>query len=243
MTVSEIDTFYFKFKNLLLAEKNATLTLRSEDGRAQVTLSVDLGHLLPGAVPQHQQPHQCRNSPARIRRRERRAEARRNAEAEEALETSKEMKKSMATQTTEIVDIGNNQETDTRDTTEDAVVNATEKVADEFCSDQEYSGPFRDVESEDTITYEIECWDPGNKWIEQDVFNHMGESLEQMFICFKVKSEDQQYRLDVLEKVKDTFPLKLEMKKFKGNEAVIDNFRRQGHVPGGGCVKFFRKLV
>ena len=53
MTVSEIDTFYFKFKNLLLAEKNATLTLRSEDGRAQVTLSVDLGHLLPGAVPQH----------------------------------------------------------------------------------------------------------------------------------------------------------------------------------------------
>jgi hypothetical protein len=98
------------------------------------------------------------------------------------------------------------------------------------------------VESDDTITYEIECWDPGNKWIEQDVFNHMGESMEQMFICFKVKSEDQQYKIDVLEKVKDTFPLKLEMKKFKGNEAVKDNFRRQGHVPGGGCVKFFRNL-
>ena len=155
---------------------------------------------------------------------------------------TKEMNKSIATQTTERVDIGNHQETDTRDKTAD-VVNATEKVADEFCSDQEYSGPFKDVESDDTIPYAIECWDPGNKWIEQDVFNHMGESLEPMFIVFKVKSEDQQYKLDVLEKVKDTFPLKLEMKKFKGNEAVIDNFRRQGYVPGGGCVKFFRKLV
>ena len=61
------------------------------------------------------------------------------------------MKKSIATQTTERVDIGNNQETDTRDITEDVVVNATEKVADEFCSDQEYSGPFKDVESDHTL--------------------------------------------------------------------------------------------
>ena len=84
------------------------------------------------------------------------------------------MKKSIATQTT-------------RDIAED-VVSATEKVADELCSDQEYSGPFKDVESEDTITYEIECWDPGNKWIEQDVLNHKGESLEQMFMHIYLKS-------------------------------------------------------
>ena len=242
MTVSEIDTFYFKFRNLLLAEKNATLSLKSEDGRAQVTLSVDLGHLLPGAVPQ-QQPYRGRNGPARVRRRERRAEARRNAEAEEASdETTEEVKKSTATQTTERVDIGEQQVTG-KDIPTDAIAKATEEVADEFCSDKEYSGPFKVVESEETITYEIECWDPGNKWIEQDVYNHMGESLEQMFSVFKVKSKDQQYKLDVFEKVKDTFQLKLEMKKFKDNEAVIDNFRRQGHVPGGGCVKFFRKLV
>ena len=165
MTVSEIDSFYFKFKNLLLSEKNATLVLKSKEGRAQVTLSVDLGHLHLGAVPQQQQHLKGRNGPARRRRRERRAEARRNAVAEEASDNTDEVcdeVKSIATQTTERVVIGNTQETDTRDIAEDVVVSATEKVADELCSDQEYSGPFKDVESEDTISYEIECWDPGN---------------------------------------------------------------------------------
>ena len=51
MTVSELDTFYFKFKNLVLAEKNATLTIKLEAGRTDVTLSVDLGHLLADAGP------------------------------------------------------------------------------------------------------------------------------------------------------------------------------------------------
>ena len=83
MTVSELDTFYFKFKNLVLAEKNATLTLKSEAGRTDVTLSVDLGHLLADAGPQ--QPHHGRNGPARRRWRERRAAAR----CQEAVEASK----------------------------------------------------------------------------------------------------------------------------------------------------------
>ena len=69
------------------------------------------------------------------------------------------------------------------------------------------------------------------------------ETLEQMFHVFKVNSEDQQYQLDVLEKLKETFQLRLEMKNFKDNEKVIDNFRRQGDVQGGGCVKFFRKFL
>ena len=56
----------------------------------------------------------------------------------------------------------------------------------------------------------------------------MGESLEQMFCVFDVKSEDQQYQLDVIDKVKETFQLKLEMKTFENNEKVIDNFRRRG---------------
>ena len=70
----------------------------------------------------------------------------------------------------------------------------------------------------------------------------MGGSLEQMFTVFKVKPQDQQYQLDVSEKVKDTFPFKLELKKSPNTEAIIDNFRRYGHVQGGGCVKFYRKL-
>ena len=93
MAVSELDTFYFKFKNLILAEKNATLTLKSEAGRAQVTLSVDLGHLLPEANPH--QPHRGRNSPARQRRRERRAAARHDAK--EAAKSAEQADEEIAT--------------------------------------------------------------------------------------------------------------------------------------------------
>ena len=59
-----------------------------------------------------------------------------------------------------------------------------------------------------------------------------------MFQVFKIKPQDQ---LDVFEKVHDTFNIKLEMKKFA--KTVINNFRREGHDPGRGCVKFFRKLL
>ena len=64
-----------------------------------------------------------------------------------------------------------------------------------------------------------------------------------MFEVFKIKSENQQYQLYLFDKVKDTFHLKLDMKKFPNNKSVIDNFKREGHVPEGGCVKFFRTLL
>ena len=85
-TVYELDTFYFKFKNIILAEKNLTLTLNSEARRTRVTLSVDLGRLLSEAVPQ--KPHHGRNGPARRRRSERRAAAPSHAEAVEASESA-----------------------------------------------------------------------------------------------------------------------------------------------------------
>ena len=229
------------------------MTIKSEEGRAKVTLIVDLGNLLPGAGPQ-QQPHRGRNGPARMRRRERRAEAQQDARAEEA---SEKVVESTATKTTDRVEVEKAVETTEKvedsadiETTERVAfsehqvkVKVTEEVADEFCSNREYSEHSKVDESDDTTTYEIECWDPGNKWIIQDVYNHMGESLEQMFSLFNVKPQDQQYQLDVFEKVIDTFHFKLELKNFPNREAVVDNFRRQGHVPGGGCVKFFRKLL
>ena len=72
MAHSELDSFYFKFKNLLYAEEDATLTFKSEAGRAFVTLSLDLGHV--HSEHDVQPPlggH--RNGPARQRRREKRA--------------------------------------------------------------------------------------------------------------------------------------------------------------------------
>ena len=77
----ELDSFYVKFKNLLRAEKDATLTLKSEAGRAFVTLSVDLGHVLS---EQDLLPRGSRNGPARVRRREKRAAAREKLATEEA---------------------------------------------------------------------------------------------------------------------------------------------------------------
>ena len=78
----ELDSFYVKFKHLLRAEKDATLTLKSEAGRAFVTLTLDLGHVLS---EQDLRPRGgSRNGPARVRRREKRAAARENLATEEA---------------------------------------------------------------------------------------------------------------------------------------------------------------
>ena len=53
MVQSELDSFYVKFKNLLRAEIDATLTIKSESGRAVVSLSDDLGHVFSGPDLQH----------------------------------------------------------------------------------------------------------------------------------------------------------------------------------------------
>ena len=113
-------------------------------------------------------------------------------------------------------------------------------------SDKQYGDPSKVDESNDVnVTFETECVDPGNKWEWgiQDVYNHMGESLEQMFWVFKVDAEDQHYQLDVFEKVEETFQLRLEMKKSENHKEVIDNFKRQDYVPGRGCAKFFIKIL
>ena len=71
MTMSEIDSFFFKYKNLLIAGKSANLTLRAEAGKATITLAVeveDLQHVHPNNRP--------RDGPSRQRRREKRAKAR-----------------------------------------------------------------------------------------------------------------------------------------------------------------------
>ena len=113
MAPSELDSFYFKFKNLLFAEKNASLTIKSEAGRAQATLCVDLGHVLPEPGP-HLPHGDARNNTSRSRRRERRAEARLLA-AEEAGTVDK----STATDKAEVAISGENTfEEEDGDTTE-----------------------------------------------------------------------------------------------------------------------------
>ena len=45
MVQSEIDNFFVKFKNFLHSGSDVTLTVRSGEGKASVTLHLDLGHV------------------------------------------------------------------------------------------------------------------------------------------------------------------------------------------------------
>ena len=158
--------------DLNLAEKNATLTLNSEAGRTRVTLSVDLGRLLSEAVPQ--KPHHGRNGPARRRRRERRAAARSHAEAVEASESAEQ-----ADLSTDAININDQVlEDEQNKTIEEETAKASTTVTEEVTD--EYDDGSKDDETpneSETVIYELECWDPDNKWIVQDVYNHMGGKL------------------------------------------------------------------
>ena len=78
MALSEIDSFVFKFKNLVHFEKDAKLSIESKAGKIQLSLSVELNADLVSA-PSEQKKWQ-RNCPSRQRRRERRAAARNSVE-------------------------------------------------------------------------------------------------------------------------------------------------------------------
>ena len=159
MVQSELDSFYVKFKHLLHAEKDATLTIKSEAGRAVITLSVDLGHVLH--EPGHHL-HRPRNGPSRQRRREKRAAAREQQAAVEEADkaekvpnasesTEKVDKKDAATNTKDSVektdDVAITEEVN--ENTDDKKKNDTEQVdlkgpvddpvADEFCSNASYN--------------------------------------------------------------------------------------------------------
>ena len=67
---------------------------------------------------------------------------------------------------------------------------------------------------------------PGEQLGVQDVYNHMGEALEQKFKVFEVETKDDQYQLDVKGKIKESF---------QNIQSVISNFRIQSYVKGGGC--------
>ena len=46
MAMVEMDSFFFKFKNLLSSGKSANLTLRADAGKATITLTVEVEDLV-----------------------------------------------------------------------------------------------------------------------------------------------------------------------------------------------------
>ena len=88
----EIDSFYVKFKNLLLSGRNASLTIKSNDGNAEVNLYVELDsvHLKPAQEYYHYH-RGSQNGPARQRRRLRREKARGELDAENVSKPNEEV--------------------------------------------------------------------------------------------------------------------------------------------------------
>ena len=124
MARAEIDSFILKFKNLLLSGRNATLLIKSNAGKAEVSLNVELGEVPP--PPDQQHCRKSRNGPSRQRRRLRRAAARTASNAEEAKEASDE-----ELNTEEVIAIINDNESNISPIEQ-------ETLKDEFCSDDTF---------------------------------------------------------------------------------------------------------
>ena len=92
----------------------------------------------------------------------------------------------------------------------------------------------------DRETLWMDCWDPDDHWDVKDVADHLDETLATVFKVFKVKGEDKDYKMEIDKKVGEMFPVKIDFKKSEQLRNVINNFRRDGNVKGGGCVKFIR---
>ena len=78
MHVSEIDSFIWKFKQLMLSGMKVHLDIKTEAGKAVVHLTAEVDVHVP--PPQQH----SRNGPSRQRRRERRAQARDEYDAQKA---------------------------------------------------------------------------------------------------------------------------------------------------------------
>ena len=137
MVQVELDSIYVKFKHLLHAEKDATLTLKSEAGRSFVTLSLDLGHVHSG---QGEVPRGSGNGPSSQRWREKHEAAR-----AETVEDEMEVESEWIVDETSPVENSDTEETQELETKLTAV-KATETpedvnvpfIDDELCSDTTY---------------------------------------------------------------------------------------------------------
>ena len=124
----ELDSFVLKFKYLWRAGRNAKLSIKSNGGKAEAHLSVELGD----APAVANQVNQRRNGPAQQRRRERRAAAREGDKvAEEANvqpTTAEEAVENVADAENFVAEKANNSE-------EEGNIDI---ISDEMCSDRSY---------------------------------------------------------------------------------------------------------
>jgi hypothetical protein len=207
MVVSDLDSFYFKFKNLLHAEKDAILTVKSEAGRVHVSLSADLGHVLSAHPPRHHYP---RSGPSQQRRRARRAEARAES-AGKAVDTSeKDVKQAGVSSADENPSAVRAAEIETAEKAveESRGREATENVAldleivDELCNDEDYSEKTKAKEFQKTYC-SVEIYPDDtifnmNNFREtvEDYFQNRTDAINEVIEC-KLRNYGQNVRLKV----------------------------------------------
>ena len=119
MAKAEIDSFILKFKNLLLSGRNAMFVIKSNAGKAEVSLNVELGLVPP--PPAHHQDHRSLDGPSRQRRRLSRAQAR-----------------SGAAQAEEVIDVQVQTAAEAKESEKDLVQTEPETLKDEFCLDDTF---------------------------------------------------------------------------------------------------------
>ena len=180
--MSEIDNFIVKFKNLLNAGRNATLTIQTEAGKAEVNLYVYLGdvHLPPDQQHYHSQVY--RNGPARQRRRNRRAEARRETSlAEEAAVE----KSAVDEESADVTENGEPLNVPKENCT-------TEEVCDELCPDEDYE-EVEKLTNENSDIFRVIVSDPTSN--DEDLLDQLKERISLSMEIEKVKKKDKYFEI------------------------------------------------
>jgi hypothetical protein len=141
--LKELNSFLGKFVNLWQSGMEATLRIDSKAGQATINLEVGLGQ-----APQPEQHPICKYGPSRLRRRERRADARKLAEevtedtAEQAATSNTSEKTTSTAEEAEELRVEKAQAEADKvkavETTEVPAKDASEKVDDEFCSNESF---------------------------------------------------------------------------------------------------------
>ena len=147
MAMSQLDSFIWKFKQLLHSGMNAKLEIKSEAGKAIVNLTAEVETM----------PRQSRNGPAWQRRRERRAAARAAAAAEQVVadqqpEHSEEEEGRNFTEDVEEPDLGTAQASEPKDEIIDE--NISDEKSEQIASSVSII-PVRRVNAEDATIEKV----------------------------------------------------------------------------------------
>ena len=214
MALQELDSFIFKFKNLLTAGRSASLRMTSSAGKAEVHLSVELDDVPPVTLLP---PQSSRNGPARQRRREKRAAARQAAEKElhdkgATVEVSADEPDMKVIAEQAIIEKSGSDAT--VDVAEGVRIDKEcEELVDEFCPDEEFNFEASEHEFKIFEVFKISFSDKGwSNMNESQILNEMQLSLDYTFNLYKVKIEERTFTVVKSEKCAEAFKVLLKVK-------------------------------